>query len=70
MPTVSVSLKDRTATLPSQSKGPDFKKERDDYLADFNLDNELLIADSKQDYLPATKRINMAATPTGEPNRA
>jgi hypothetical protein len=67
---VSVSLKDRTATHPSVGRGPDFKKERDNYLGDFNLDQELLVADSKQDAFPVTKRINIAATPTGEPNRA
>ena len=67
LPTVSISLKDRTATHSNVGKNPDFKKERDDYLGDFNLDE---VVESKQDQLPATKRINLAATPTGEPNRA
>jgi len=32
-------MKDKTATNPpSARKGPEFKKERDDYLGDFNLD--------------------------------
>ena len=69
LPTVSVSLKDRTATHSNVgNKNPDFKKERDDYLGDFNLDE--VVAESKQDQLPTTKRINLVATPTGEPNRA
>jgi hypothetical protein len=38
---MSISLKDKTATNPSARRVADFKKERDDYLGDFNLDQEM-----------------------------
>ena len=66
---MSISLKDKTATNPSARRAADFKKERDDYLGDFNLDQEMPQIASKHDIIPATKRIIIAGTPTDETNK-